>query len=120
MLVIAIREGFLLKWALNNRPEDLSKLWHRLGSVMRALPLVLILWFVWGQWMLMGLIALFWANWAWSVYDLAINIINDWRWFGSGKTSGVEKTFNVRLIWIGKGILFIGTVVFSFFYFFMS
>jgi len=117
MLTIAIREGYVLKWALDNRPKDLSGLWHGLGAVMRALPLALAVMYIWGDWWLIGLITLFWANWAWTVYDLAINIINDWPWFYTGKTSQTETVFKARLIWIGKGLLFIGTVIYTLIYF---
>lgn len=117
MLLIAVREGYVLRWALNGRPEKESKIWHSLGSVMRAIPLVMVIYYAYPDWRMIVFVTLLWANWAWTVYDAAINLINGWPIYYQGKSSATEKIFKKQLIWTGKALLFIGTILFTVFYF---
>ena len=117
LLIIAIREGFILKWALNNRPVKLSKVWHSLGMVLRASIVGVILFYTYPDWKQMILIGLFGLNWAWTIYDASINVINGWPIWYVGKTSQIENIFQWRILWILKALTFLVTVIYVILYF---
>ena len=117
LLIIAIREGFIIKWALNNHPTKLSKIWHSLGMILRASIVGVILFYVYPDWKQMILVGLFGLNWAWTVYDASINIINGWPIWYVGKTSQIENIFQWRILWILKALTFLVTVIYVILYF---
>ena len=120
LLIIAIREGFIIKWALNNHPTKLSKIWHSLGMILRASIVGVILFYVYPDWKQMILVGLFGLNWAWTIYDASINIINGWPIWYVGKSSQIENIFNgrkERVLWVLKAIAFLVTIVYVVLYF---
>ena len=117
LLIIAIREGFILKWALNNRSAKLSKIWHSLGMMLRVSVVGIILFYTYPDWRQMILVGLFGLNWAWTIYDASINIINGWPIWYVGKTSQIENIFQWRILWILKALTFLVTVIYVILYF---
>lgn len=117
MIVISLREGFVIRWALNGHREKDSDIWHALGGVMRVIPALVLVYAIWPDWMTIILIVLLWSNWAWTVYDAAINLINGWPIYYQGKSSYTEKIIIKQLIWMGKAVLLLVTVAYSLFYF---
>ena len=117
LLIIAIREGFIIKWALNNHPTKLSKIWHSLGMMLRVSVVGIILFYTYPDWRQMILVGLFGLNWAWTIYDASINIINGWPIWYVGKTSQIENIFQWRILWILKALTFLVTVIYVILYF---
>ena len=117
LVIIGIREGYMIRWALNGHPVKDSNIWHKLGGVLRIIPALIIAYAIWPDWKGIILAGLLWANWAWTLYDVCINIINHWPMYYQGQSSLSEKVLKKRLIWIGKGLLFSGTIVYVLYYF---
>ena len=117
LLIIAIREGLILKWVLNNRSAKLSKIWHSLGMMLRVSVVGIILFYTYPDWRQMILVGLFGLNWAWTIYDASINIINGWPIWYVGKTSQKENIFQWRILWILKALTFLVTVIYVILYF---
>jgi len=117
MFVISLREGFVLRWELNGHQRLDSNIWHALGAIMRLFPLAITIWAMWPGWKEIVLASLIWANLAWTIYDMTINIVNGWPIFYKGKTSISEKLITNTLILIGKGLLFAVTIVYVLYYF---
>ena len=117
LLIIAIREGLILKWVLNNRSAKLSKIWHSLGMMLRVSVVGIILFYTYPDWRQMILVGLFGLNWAWTIYDASINIINGWPIWYVGKTSQIENIFQWRILWILKVLTFLVTVIYAILYF---
>ena len=65
----------------------------------------------------MILVGLFGLNWAWTIYDASINIINGWPIWYVGKTSQIENIFQWRILWILKALTFLVTVIYVILYF---
>lgn len=113
LLLIAIREGVVLKWALNAHPKNLSKIWHELGMFVRGSIAALVIYFSYPDWKLMILIGLLCLNWGWTLYDACINVINGWKIWYTG-SSEIDKWGKTTFIL--KGIIFIITIVYFILY----
>ena len=100
ILLFAVWNGLVIRWKLTGNGSDL---WHAVGFVIRIMPVFLI----WDNYT----VFLLYFNFAWTVYDMIINLINGWNLFYIGKTSTTEKLFG-KLTLIGKAILLILTLIY--------
>ena len=70
VILFAVWNGLVIRWKLTGNGSDL---WHAVGFVIRILPVFL----VWDNYT----IFLLYFNFAWTVYDMIINLINGWNLF---------------------------------------
>ena len=99
--LFAIWNGLVIKWYLS-RKQIYSTLWHGVGFIIRALPVLLI----YPNWLWI----LFYLNVAWTVYDMIINMVNGWNLFYIGKTSQFDKIFG-KWLYICKAVLLVTTII---------
>ena len=100
VLLFATWNGLTIKWYLTRMPEW-STYWHILGFIIRITLVALI----YPNWLFM----LIYANVAWTVYDIIINLFMGQSIFYVGKTSWFDKTFG-KYLFILKTILLILTI----------
>lgn len=99
-VLFALWNGLLIKWKLSGGNVTLQ-MWHGIGFVIRVLPL----YFIYDN----LLYVLLYVNFAWTAYDMIINITNGWDVFYIGKTSVFDKLFG-RLLYLCKAILLLFTI----------
>jgi len=95
LILTAIREGLINRWGLEPnkaRVRKISRVWHALGFLIRAL-LVVIIFLISGNWYITGAAAFF----CWLPYNMIINWCNGWPTFYFGKTSWIDKLINKLL-----------------------
>lgn len=117
ILIMSLREGVVLKWTLNGHPAKLSSIWHSLGMTLRALIVLFAIYQLFPNWQDMILAGLLGLNWTWTIYDLCINWINEWKLWYTGKTSDIEVKLKSKIIWILKAILFVITIIYIIIYY---
>ena len=103
VILFAVWNGIVIKWKHTDE-KIYSIIWHGLGFVIRGYCLLLI----YPDWLLM----LIYANIAWTVYDMVINVINGWNLFYIGNTSVIDKVFG-KWLYICKGILLLTTIIYA-------
>jgi len=99
-VLIAAWNGLVIKWYQTRNPKW-SKYWHGLGFIIRAIPIVLI----YPNWLWI----LIYANIAWTIYDIIINLFMGQSIFYIGSTAWFDKTLG-KLTYLLKTLLLILTL----------
>lgn len=111
--------GFVVRWkyALGTEEKQLSTIWHVIGFVIRALPLIPVCWYFWAQFPYeLILVTLMYCNFSWTVYDAVIALVFKKPIWYTGSTSTIDK-WGARVGWALKGVLFLSTVAYIIYYF---
>lgn len=117
VLLMGAWNGFVIRWdwAEGEEKKQLSTVWHIIGFVIRALPLVPVWWYFWGQWWDLVLISVLYCNFSYTVYDATIALIfNKPIWY-TGNTSEIDKWG--KIMWVFKGLMFLAIVPIAIIYF---
>lgn len=99
--LFALWNGLVIKWHLS-KEQIYSTLWHGVGFIIRALPVLLI----YPNWLWI----LLYLNVAWTVYDMIINLVNGWPVFYIGQTSTFDRIFG-KWLYICKVVLLVTTII---------
>jgi len=102
MLLLAAWNGFVVLWGTQNDPQA-NKIWHKIGFVVRAIPVVVVLIVLYPEWYEMlrfGSIALFISH---PVYNAIINWINNNEWDYLGEVSEIDGWIKKSYQWIVIG-----------------
>ncbi len=111
--------GYVIKWkcASGSTEKRLSQIWHAIGFVIRALPLVPAAWYFWAEYPYeLILFAALYMNFSWTVYDAVINIVIGKPIWYTGTTSTIDK-WGASIGWILKGALFLATIGYVIYYY---
>jgi len=111
--------GFVVRWewASGSEQKRLSVIWHAIGFFIRALPLVPIAWYFWGNYPYeLVMIALLYMNFSWTIYDAVIALVFKKPIWYTGSTSTIDR-WGARLGWVLKGVLFLGTIAYVIYYY---
>jgi len=95
LVFFAIWNGLVIKWGLcqdKSKVAKVSKYWHTVGFLIRAL-LVVIIFLTSGNWWWTGAAAFL----CWLPYNMIINWCNGWPTFYFGKTSWIDRLINKLL-----------------------
>jgi len=111
--------GFVIRWnqAHGDDKKHLSQIWHAIGFVIRAMPLVPLAWYFWADWPYeLILCAMLYFNFSWTVYDAVIALIFKKPIWYTGSTSTIDK-LGAKIGWILKGALFLATIGYIIYYY---
>jgi len=123
LIYVAVFMGMILRWndESGQPKKKWSKVWHGWSLILRIG--VVVLWFpyLWGDWLLMILIALIFFNLSWTFYD---GICNWFRklsfWYIGSHSSGTgswwDKLWTQKSSKIVKITLMVLTIGYSIFY----
>lgn len=103
VVLLGLWNGLVIKWYLT-REDKYSKAWHTIGFIVRALPLLLIYDNLF--------IVLCYLNFAWTAYNMAINVIIHESLFYVGKTSFIDKTLGKSIYYL-QSLLWIITIAYG-------
>jgi len=118
ILALSLYNVAIIKWGTGEGSRSWqSTLWHVYGGIVRALPAIFILWYLWGNWIDMLTFCLVYIHMGWTGYDGVVNLGRGLNFFYQGSsTSGtgswIDRTFPPVLLKIVKLVLFVGTLIF--------
>ena len=117
-LLLALYNVAIIKWGAGEGKRNIqSRLWHLYGFLVRALPVLPIIWFYWSRWLDITGFCLIYIHLGWTLYDGVINWGRGLNFFyqgnkSTGTGSWVDRNLRKNIILILKLGLFILTIIF--------
>ena len=120
----ALYNGFTLRWAWETdatKKLKLSKIWHQLGSFVRACPIPFIIYYLIHDLFLMAVLLSWYAVFLWPLFDIVLNLSRglSWSYKGSSKTgtgSLMDILMSDTVHWILKSLVLISAIVITIIY----